>query len=193
MCRWIVAFAMSFSAGCAHQAAVAPAAPVAPATPASPAPPPASAASPTAAEQACGVDADCASSQICVRNRCADVTPGLAECGTVRLHFPFNSAVLDTPERDALERSARCLRASQSLRVTIAGHTDERGTEEYNLALGQQRAASVAQYLVKLGVPQAQVDTVSYGKEKPLCAERDEACWARNRRATVPPPDAASR
>ena len=184
---WMMAAMLAVSSGCAHKP---------PPVPEPAAPPTASApvkAQPAQTLRSCTTDADCHHSQICVRGGCWDVTRGLAECGHVRLHFPFNSALLETPERTALERSARCLKANRSLRVTIAGHADERGTVEYNLVLGQQRAASVARYLESLGVSQAQLGTVSFGEERPRCAERDEACWSKNRRATVPPPDIAQR
>ena len=71
------------------------------------------------------------------------------------------------------------------MHVTIEGNADERGTDEYNLALGDQRATSVARYLKALGASPTQLKTVSYGKEKPLCTEHDEECWAKNRRAAV--------
>src|SRR5262245_61996825 len=76
------------------------------------------------------------------------------ECGPVKVHFPFNSAEMDPAELPGLQRSASCLKADAAMRVTIEGNADERGTEEYNLALGDQRAAAVAKYLQSLGVSQ---------------------------------------
>lgn len=70
-----------------------------------------------------------------------------------------------------------------SARLLIEGHCDERGTNEYNLALGDRRAKSVKDYLVSLGVQSARTDTISFGEEKPLCTEQTEDCWAKNRRA----------
>lgn len=67
--------------------------------------------------------------------------------------------------------------------VSIEGHCDERGTNEYNLALGDRRARSVKDYLVSLGVPSSRIETISYGEEKPACTEQNEGCWAKNRRA----------
>lgn len=67
--------------------------------------------------------------------------------------------------------------------VSIEGHTDERGTNEYNLALGDRRAKSVKDYLVSLGVPSSRIETISYGEEKPVCTEQNEECWTKNRRA----------
>jgi peptidoglycan-associated lipoprotein len=70
-------------------------------------------------------------------------------------------------------------------KLTIEGHCDERGSAEYNMALGQERADSAKAYLVQVGIPSAQLATVSYGKEKPACDEHDEACWQKNRRIHI--------
>ncbi|HEY2749619.1 MAG TPA: peptidoglycan-associated lipoprotein Pal [Polyangia bacterium] len=154
-------------------------------------PPPASAPATTStapaqpAESTCSSDLDCGAKQLCIRNRCVDITAGLAECSSVRVHFPFNSSEIDPADKPGLERSARCLKADQQLHVTVAGNADERGTEEYNMALGDKRATAVAAYLESLGASAAQLKTVSYGKENPLCAEHDEECWAKNRRAEM--------
>lgn len=86
-----------------------------------------------------------------------------------------------------MQRMARCLKADHALHVTIEGNADERGTQEYNLALGDQRANAVARYLELLGVSAAQLRTVSFGKEQPLCMEHEEGCWAQNRRAAIKP------
>jgi len=67
--------------------------------------------------------------------------------------------------------------------LSIEGHCDERGTNEYNLALGDRRAKAVKDYLVSLGVPSSRIETISYGEEKPLCSAQNEDCWAKNRRA----------
>ena len=145
------------------------------------------AAQPTASAKTntCSTDLDCTDKQLCIRGRCEDISAGLAECSHVRIHFPLNSSEMDPAETPALQRSARCLKADSTLHVTIEGNADERGTEEYNLALGDRRATTVAKYLESLGSSQAQLKTVSYGKENPLCSEHDEACWAKNRRAEL--------
>jgi len=70
-------------------------------------------------------------------------------------------------------------------KLTIEGHCDERGSAEYNMTLGQERADAAKAYLVQVGIPSAQLATVSYGKEKPICDEHDEACWQRNRRVHI--------
>ena len=171
-------------AGCAHKPEAKndtqPAAANASATPAS------GTTAPTAtADKSCSSDLDCGSKQLCIRARCVDISADLAECSHVRVHFQLNSSDLESSELTALQRSARCLKADTALHVTIEGNADERGTEEYNLALGDRRATGVAKYLESLGASEAQLRTVSYGKENPLCTEHDEACWARNRRAEL--------
>jgi peptidoglycan-associated lipoprotein len=145
--------------------------------------PPPSSTSPM--DKTCSTDLDCNEKQLCIRGRCEDISAGLAECTHVRVHFPFNSSEMEPSETTALQRSARCLKADSSLHVTIDGNADERGTEEYNMALGDRRASTVAKYLESIGASEAQLKTVSYGKENPLCSEHDEACWAKNRRAEL--------
>jgi peptidoglycan-associated lipoprotein len=112
-----------------------------------------------------------------------DGSDKLAACGDVRVHFAFNSAEIDSADKPLLERAADCLKQDKKLHITIEGNADERGTEEYNLALGDQRARSVATWLERLGASGLQLKTVSYGKEQPECNSHDEACWSQNRRA----------
>jgi peptidoglycan-associated lipoprotein len=167
--------------GCAHKQETKTAA-----TTPQPAPPAAAAPAVAApSEPGCNNDLDCGSKQLCIRNRCVDITAGLAECSNVRAHFALNSSELDPADKPGLDRSARCLKADHALHVTVQGNADERGTEEYNMALGDRRATSVAKYLESLGASAAQLKTVSYGKENPLCTEHDEDCWAKNRRADM--------
>jgi peptidoglycan-associated lipoprotein len=108
-------------------------------------------------------------------------------CAPVRVHFATDSAEIDPGDKNLLKLSAQCLKTHQALRVTVAGNTDERGTQEYNLALGERRARSVALFLESEGVTPAQLQTVSFGKDRPLCSASDEACWERNRRASITP------
>lgn len=136
-------------------------------------------------DKTCNSDLECGDKQLCINNRCVDITAGLAECNQVRVHFPFNSSEMDPTELPGLQRSARCLKADRAMHVTIEGNADERGTEEYNVALGDQRAVGVSKYLQSLGVSQSQLKTASFGKENPVCSEHDEACWSRNRRAEL--------
>lgn len=135
----------------------------------------------------CSSDDDCGAKQLCIRSQCVDITPELAECSTLRVHFDFNDSNLHQDETTQLVRMSRCLKADHELHVSIEGNADERGTEEWNIALGDKRASSVAQYLETLGVSKAQLKTVSYGKERPLCDQHNEDCWSKNRRAALKP------
>jgi peptidoglycan-associated lipoprotein len=98
------------------------------------------------------------------------------------VYFEFDRSELSPEARETLDRSARLLRDHASLSVTLEGHCDERGTVEYNLALGQRRADAARDYLVGAGVPASRVQTVSYGKERPVCTDHAESCWSKNRR-----------
>ena len=101
------------------------------------------------------------------------------------IYFDFDSHVIRPEFQPIVEGHARHLRANGARKVVIEGHTDERGGREYNLALGQKRAEAVRRALGLLGVADAQVEAVSFGKEKPAVAGSDEAAWARNRRAEI--------
>ncbi len=136
-------------------------------------------------QQACSSDTDCGDKQLCIRSQCVDITPDMAECSTVRVHFDFNEANLHEDETAKLVRMGRCLKADHVLHVTIEGNADERGTEEWNLALGDKRASAVEDYLERLGVSAAQLRRVTYGKDRPLCTQHNEECWAKNRRAAL--------
>jgi len=98
------------------------------------------------------------------------------------IYFDFDKSDIRESERPKLAKNADVLKKFDFLRVTVEGHCDERGTVEYNLALGERRAKAAADYLESLGVPAAQLRTVSYGKEVPVCTEHTEDCWQRNRR-----------
>jgi len=97
-------------------------------------------------------------------------------------YFDYDSASIRSDAREALQKSADFLKSYPSAHVTVEGHCDERGSTEYNIALGDRRANAVKQYLVTLGVPTNQVVTTSWGKEKPFCAQANETCWQQNRR-----------
>jgi len=97
-------------------------------------------------------------------------------------YFDYDKADIRADAKDALGKTADFLRNYPQVRVTIEGHCDERGSTEYNLALGDRRATAVKQYLVSLGIPADRLTTVSYGKEKPFCTASDEACYQQNRR-----------
>ena len=98
------------------------------------------------------------------------------------IHFELDSAQLADQARATLEKHALWLQGHRDVKVTIEGHCDERGTVEYNLALGEQRARAARDYLASLGVAADRIRVVSLGKERPLDAGHDEAAWARNRR-----------
>ena len=96
--------------------------------------------------------------------------------------FDFNKADIRGDARTALGETAQYLRNYPSERVTVEGHCDERGSTEYNLALGDRRASAVKQYLVSLGISADRINTVSFGKEKPFCMQSTEDCYQQNRR-----------
>jgi peptidoglycan-associated lipoprotein len=96
--------------------------------------------------------------------------------------FDFNKADIRPDARTALSQTASYLRSYPTERVTVEGHCDERGSTEYNLALGDRRASAVKQYLVSLGISADRINTVSFGKEKPFCMQSTEECYQQNRR-----------
>ena len=98
------------------------------------------------------------------------------------IHFDYDKYDLREADRETLNRNAEVLKKFDFLKITIEGHCDERGSVEYNLALGERRAKAAYDYLASLGVPAERLKTVSYGKEIPVCTESTEECWARNRR-----------
>ena len=97
--------------------------------------------------------------------------------------FDFDSFALRDDARSTLDANARLLRDNTSAKIVIEGHCDERGTVEYNQALGERRAQAARDYLVQAGIPDSRVQTLSYGKERPFEPGHDESAWAKNRRA----------
>lgn len=104
----------------------------------------------------------------------------VAELKTI--HFDFDRYAIRPGDAKILDASARWLQANASMLVLIEGHCDERGTPEYNLALGERRARAAMTYLVSRGVAADRISIISYGEDRPLCTEKTAACWARNRR-----------
>ena len=98
------------------------------------------------------------------------------------IHFDFDKYDLKPKAMMILDEKATYLREHPEVRVLIEGHCDDRGTNEYNLALGDRRANSAKNYLVRSGVAESRITTISYGEEQPLCMEQTESCWWRNRR-----------
>ncbi len=107
-------------------------------------------------------------------------------CRAVTVAFGFDSSVLDSSSRGQIEAAAACLREGTEF-VRVEAHCDDRGTTEYNLALGQRRADAVARYLVGLGVAPSRVQAVSYGEERPAAQGDGESAWAQNRRVEIIP------
>ncbi len=102
-----------------------------------------------------------------------------------RVFFDFDRYNLKPSARRVLEKQAVWLKKYSKLTITVEGHTDERGTREYNLALGDRRANSTKDYLISLGVSPNRIKTISYGKERPVALGSNEAAWAQNRRAVT--------
>ncbi|HVO20145.1 MAG TPA: OmpA family protein [Anaeromyxobacter sp.] len=138
----------------------------------------------------CGSDRDC-SEGTCQDGRCvvpkaeapAPPPPIPSECmeaANFTIHFDFDKSLLTSDAQATLQRLGDCLKAAPARQVQVQGNCDERGTTQYNLALGERRAEAARKYLADLGI--GDVQTVSYGKERPLCREKNEACWSRNRR-----------
>ena len=101
---------------------------------------------------------------------------------TAPIYFDFDSDALTDAGRGSLDAKVGILNASSGVKIRVAGHTDERGSDEYNLALGQRRAAAAKRYLTQHGVPDASIDIISYGEEHPAVDGHDEAAWSKNRR-----------
>lgn len=97
--------------------------------------------------------------------------------------FEYDSYAIASDARPVLNRAASFLNSNKKINVLLEGHCDERGTNEYNLALGEKRAKSVKNYLVSLGVSPDRINVITYGEEKPACTEQSESCWQQNRRA----------
>jgi peptidoglycan-associated lipoprotein len=147
----------------------------------------------------CAKDADCPEGQRCEVDKCVPrketaaapkptepersaVPPQCADASSFTVRFGFDQATLTTESQGALQKLADCVRQAPAKRISVAGHADDRGTTQYNIALGARRAEAARKYLGDLGVG-TKLDSVSFGEEKPLCSEQTEECWARNRRA----------
>jgi len=102
-----------------------------------------------------------------------------------RVFFAFDRFDVEPDQKKTLDRQAAWLKKYSSVTVTIEGHADERGTREYNLALGERRANAVKEYLIYLGIDAKRIKTVSYGEERPVALGSDEAAWAQNRRGVT--------
>jgi peptidoglycan-associated lipoprotein len=136
----------------------------------------------------CGSDRDCAEGT-CQNGQCVvqkaeppapTVPPECLDAANFTIHFDFDKSLVTSDSEATLQRLANCLKVAPAQQVQVQGNCDERGTTQYNLALGNRRAEAARKYLSDLGV--GNVDAVSFGKEHPLCREKNEGCWSRNRR-----------
>lgn len=117
-------------------------------------------------------------------------TPGsraefLAQAGTDTIYFATDAYDIDGEDQATLTKQAAWLQKYPNVAVTVEGHCDERGTREYNLALGDRRANAAKNYLVSQGIAASRISVISYGKERPVAMGSDEAAWAQNRRAVT--------
>jgi peptidoglycan-associated lipoprotein len=154
--------------GCAKK--VPPPAPPPPEPPAAPAPPPPPPPPPPLTED-----------EIFARKSLEELN---AERPLADVRFEYDQATLDEEDRSTLQKNAEWMKRWQSTRVSIEGHCDARGTNEYNLALGERRANAVKEYLASLGIAADRMLVVSKGEESPACTEQNESCYAQNRRGT---------
>ncbi|RZL04680.1 MAG: peptidoglycan-associated lipoprotein Pal, partial [Rubrivivax sp.] len=119
----------------------------------------------------------------------SSIVPGSAEDLRVNVgdtvHFALDQYNIEAGDQAVLQRQAAWLQKYPAVRITVEGHADERGTREYNLALGARRANAVKEALVSQGVSAGRVETVSYGKERPICTESSDSCWSQNRRGVT--------
>jgi len=129
----------------------------------------------------CTVDSDCADGYRCEANRCQVASPCFdREFQTV--YFDFDESVIRVDQEPRLEHNNDCLNEFGGENIRIEGHCDERGTDAYNLALGERRARSSRGYLERLGADDGRIDIISYGESRPVCRQSNESCWRQNRR-----------
>jgi peptidoglycan-associated lipoprotein len=136
-----------------------------------------------AGDRDCGPDEKCDSGKCVARAEAAGKVPAeCADASAFTVYFGFDQATLGGDSQKSLQKLADCLKRAPAKRVLVQGSADERGTSQYNIALGSRRAEAAKKYLSDLGAA-GTFETVSYGNEKPVCTESTEACWAKNRRA----------
>jgi peptidoglycan-associated lipoprotein len=136
----------------------------------------------------CTSDAACGSGKACQAGKCVTSGPVACPAGGGKLlpvFFGFNDAILSKDAQADLAKNAACIKDRGFTKVTVEGNTDDRGTVEYNLQLGQRRAEAAKKFLVNLGVPAKALKTVSFGKERPVCTDQVESCWSQNRRSDL--------
>jgi peptidoglycan-associated lipoprotein len=106
-----------------------------------------------------------------------------APAALVDVYFDFDKYAIRPDAKSILEKDAKWLQANSQAKIQIEGHCDERGTSEYNMVLGERRSRAAKQFLAAMGIDVKRLSTISYGKERPICTEHDEGCYAKNRRA----------
>ncbi len=109
----------------------------------------------------------------------------IAQAGSDRVYFAYDSFEVDDTAKDTLGKQARWLQKYPGQRITVEGHADERGTREYNLALGDRRANAIKNFLAAQGIPESRISTISYGKERPAVQGSDDEAYAKNRRGVT--------
>ena len=109
----------------------------------------------------------------------------LASVAADKIYFDTDKYDIDAQDQSVLASQAQWLAATPTVKVTVEGHADERGTRDYNLALGDRRANAAKNYLASLGIDASRISTISYGKERPVAMGSDESAWAQNRRAVT--------
>lgn len=114
---------------------------------------------------------------------CAKKTTASKSSKLQKIHFDYDQALIKSGEEPILKANAEWLKANPTAKTTVEGHCDERGTNEYNIALGDRRANAAKRYIVNLGIDKKRLSTVSFGEEKPTAKCHDESCWSQNRRA----------
>lgn len=119
--------------------------------------------------------------------RDAPTSTDLDDYSLQTIYFDFDKYSLRSDARDALDANAEVMRDNSELRIVIEGHCDERGTDEYNLALGEKRAKAARDYLARLGIDESRVSVISYGEERPVSRGHDESAWRENRRGVFGP------
>ena len=171
----LVGLSLSMLPGCSRKKpTTAPQAPVQEVASTAPAPAPEPPAAPEPAPESVDpLDGDLASVNEYVRSQ------GLLD----DVFYSYDSSDLTEEARQRLAANAQFFIRNTAFEAVIEGHCDERGTSEYNLALGERRASSARSYLTSLGVDGSRLRTITYGEERPVCSESDESCWSRNRRA----------
>jgi len=118
----------------------------------------------------------CPPGQRCDNGQCVQA------CSLQAVNFDFNESRIRLDQQDTINANGDCIKTNGKS-VRVEGHCDERGTEEYNMALGERRASSSKRYLKNLGISSSSMRTISYGEEKPVCTSSNESCWSQNRRA----------